>query len=69
MENWSITTGTTTSGGAYYMPVVTTGSNATTWVMGGGGGGAGWQPQPPRPQTALEWLDGEVEKTCALARG
>ncbi len=68
MENWSITTGTTTSGGAYCMPAVTTGSNATTWVMGGGGG-AGWQPQPSRPQTALEWLDGEVEKTCALARG
>lgn len=26
-------------------------------------------PAPPKPRTALEWLDAEIEKTCALARG
>jgi hypothetical protein len=25
-------------------------------------------PPPPKPQTALEWLDSEVERTCAFAR-
>jgi hypothetical protein len=25
-------------------------------------------PPEPRPQTAMEWLDSEVERTCAFAR-
>jgi len=36
----------------------------------GDGGGAGVYTAPaPRAQTPFEWLDSEVERTCALARG
>lgn len=68
MENWAISTSTNTVGGVYCTPIITTGgaSGGVTWV--GGGGGGGWTPPPPAPQGPLDWLDAEVEKTCALAR-
>ena len=64
MQSW-ITNTTTTSTGASYMPLVTTtGSSVMTWPAPD----CYWPAQPAAPQTPLEWLDGEVEKTCALAR-
>ena len=59
-----------TNGGGTYIPWTTTGTaTAGTYVMpmtfyGGGGGSA----PAARPQTPLEWLDGEIERTCAIAR-
>ena len=73
MEMWTntVTTGNTTT--AY--PVVISGGgtwNAPVYVGGGGGGGSvtlnGWPAPGPVPQSALEWLDAEVDKVCALAR-
>ena len=66
----------------YAYTISTTGSSSATWPVianGGtsygkgvtyvsGGGGGGLYTPPPRPQTALEWLDAEVEATCKLAR-
>ena len=58
------------SSSAVYQYAVTTGTTAYPYVVTAGG----WsQPVPssppaPKPQTALEWLDAEIERTCALAR-
>jgi hypothetical protein len=30
--------------------------------------GPALNPSPPRPQTALEWLDAEIEAMCARGR-
>ena len=51
-----------------------TSSNTGTWLMptvSSGGRSIGFSTDyvsPPRERTPLEWLDAEVEKTCALAR-
>lgn len=37
-------------------------------IMTGGGGGGSYAVPAPRAQTALEWLDAEIEATCKLAR-
>jgi hypothetical protein len=55
--NWLYTTSTSTS-----MPLV---------ISNGGGGGAyvaTWPTPEAEPASPLEWLDSEIEKTCALAR-
>ena len=58
--NMVTTTGTSTN---WTMPVtISTGD----YVFSGGAGG--YSMPAPRPQTALEWLDAEVEATCKLAR-
>ena len=67
----TVTTGSTTNAGTISYPVTAGGgyTDGVTYV-GGGGGGYAWpaaKPEP-QPQSALEWLDAEVEKTCALAR-
>ena len=55
---WYITSTTTSS--PYYI---------NTNITSGASTGAVWtEPAPPRNSTALEWLDAEVERTCALAR-
>ena len=59
----------TTSGGATGY----TTSSSTTWAMpvtlySGSGGSGGYTSPAPRPQTALEWLDAEIESMCKLAR-
>ena len=64
----------TTSGSTTYPLAIGSGTTWTTPVyVGGGGGGAvalnGWPSPDPVPQSPLEWLDAEIEKTCALARG
>lgn len=58
--------------------ITSTGSGVNVNWAGGGAGGVGgvggisYQPSyslpPAKPLTALEWLDAEIEKTCALAR-
>lgn len=45
-------------------PVTYTNTSATTIAVGGS-----YAPPAPRAPTALEWLDSEVESTCARARG
>jgi len=63
----TMTNGWTNGSSAVYQYAVTTGTTAYPYVVTAGAGG--WsQPSPPRPQTALEWLDAEIERTCALAR-
>lgn len=58
---WYITS-TTTSSPYYINTNITSGVNGIT-------SGAIWtEPAPTREPTALEWLDAEVERTCALAR-
>ena len=52
MSTWLNTTSSNTT---FYIPATTT---ATT-IAG---------PPQPKPQTPLEWLDAEIERTCALAR-
>lgn len=57
-------TTSTTSG--YYL-------NTTTGYTGGSytyenPGPYSWRDEPKKPQTILEWLDAQVEATCALAR-
>jgi len=50
---------------------LTTGSSSTTWpliVSSGHGYTYAGSTNTPRPQTALEWLDAEIEATCKLAR-
>jgi len=70
-DNWAylntVTTGSTTNVGTYMLPAIT---NGAVYVGGGGGGSvqAVWPEPEPKPQSALDWLDAEVEKTCALAR-
>lgn len=44
-------------------PVTYTNTSATIAV------GGSYAPPAPRAPTALEWLDSEVESTCARARG
>jgi len=63
--NMWITNTANTSGSYTYTYPVTITSGGT---IGGGGGGGGYVPAPPREPTVLEWLDAEVERTCALAR-
>ena len=58
---------TTTNTTYAYMPSYTGGSNAIPYIVTSGGGGSYSMPAP-RPQTALEWLDAEIEATCRLAR-
>jgi hypothetical protein len=67
-DNWAygisnVTTGSTTNVGTFVYPAVT---NGVTYISSGGTGS--WSAPEPKPQSALEWLDAEVEKTCALAR-
>lgn len=50
---------TTTSTTLTSMPLI---------VTSGGAGGGGWTSPAPRKQTALEWLDAEIESVCKLAR-
>jgi hypothetical protein len=69
---WINTTTSSTTTTAYPF-VVTSGSSTTyPYVITSGAGGGYVQPvapsAPPAPRTALEWLDAEVERTCALAR-
>ena len=65
---------TTTGNGSVMWPVVfTTGGSSSSgnyvYSGGGSGGGSGGYTAPaPRPPTALEWLDAEIEKVCKLAR-
>lgn len=57
VQTWtnSYTSSTTAT---VYVPWTVTSSGATA------------QPAlPPKPQAPLEWLDSEIEKTCAVARG
>lgn len=56
MTTWTNTTSSSSSSTTFYIPVTTAGS-ATMWT-----------PAAPRPQTPLEWLDAEIERTCAIAR-
>jgi hypothetical protein len=56
--NTTVTTGTSTS---WTLPLTI--SNGS-YVYSGSAGGV----SAPRPQTALEWLDAEIEATCRLAR-
>ena len=54
------------------MPYMIT-SGRTGNLAWGSGGGISCEPYSPilppaSPPTALEWLDAEIEKTCALAR-
>jgi hypothetical protein len=61
LNAWPVVSGATT--GSYTMTanvpyyITTTGTSAV-WT----------EVAPPRKPTALEWLDAEVERTCALAR-
>lgn len=55
-------TGTSTT-----FPVIYTGGNGG-YVFSGGGAGGGYSVPAPRPQSALKWLDAEIEATCKLAR-
>jgi len=70
-DNWAYlnttTTGATTNVGTFMLPAITSGA---VYVGGGNGGSvqAVWPAPEPKPQSALEWLDAEVEATCALAR-
>lgn len=50
----------------YYFNITTT--SASTYTMPLTTSGTSWAQVPERPKTALEWLDSEVERTCALAR-
>ena len=59
--SWYITTSTTSS--PYYIN-----TNITSGVNGITSGAIWTEPAPPRKPTPLEWLDAEVERTCALAR-
>jgi hypothetical protein len=58
--------------GSYYQTYQTSSSpsititGGTTYVNGTTSGG--FAAPPPRELSALEWLDAEVEKVCALAR-
>ncbi len=63
------TSGPGTQGGTY-IPWITTGTTTTgTYVLPMTVYGSGGVSAPPaRQPTPLEWLDAEVEKTCALAR-
>lgn len=63
---YAYTISTTGSSGNVTWPVVASGGNGA-YVYGSGGGGGCGAPAP-RPQTALEWLDAEIEATCRLAR-
>jgi hypothetical protein len=57
--NWVVTTTGTTAGATLYSsytaPMVFTGGYAAS--------------PAPRPKTALEWLDDEIQAVCKLARG
>lgn len=57
-----LTTNVTSSSTANYLTFTTTPTVGYVPVA------TTWGPQPARPQTSLEWLDAEVERTCALAR-
>ena len=52
----------------------TVSSSGTTYTMTApltvysGGAGGGYTAPAPRKQTALEWLDAEIEAVCKLAR-
>lgn len=66
MENWTLTsaassntTAYSSSGAVYVMPATYTTTSAATWPA---------SLEPARPRTALEWLDAEVEETCARGR-
>lgn len=66
---YNVTTGGS-SGVSWTMPLTI--SNGS-YVYGGSGNynagaDAGYVAPAPRPQTALEWLDAEIEATCKLAR-
>ena len=57
METWvNVTQATNTTSATPQIP----------WAVSSGGIYAA--PAPARPQSPLEWLDGEIEKTCAVAR-
>lgn len=68
------------NGGDYWTGntvVTSSGTNTSLWngsytnsaVTIYTGGGSGYSDPPaPRPKTALEWLDAEIETTCKLAR-
>ena len=68
MENWTNGWDSSTSVGGTYIPWTGTTTTTGTYVMPMSVyGGGGFSP-PPRQPTALEWLDAEIERTCALAR-
>ena len=46
----------------------TTTSNSTMTLNVAPATYAVYQAVTPRPATPLEWLDGEIERTCAIAR-
>lgn len=57
---------TNTSSSTFVYPLITSGGSSVTF-----GEIATYQPPqpaPPREPTPLEWLDKEIEDTCALAR-
>ena len=58
-----------------YLNTITTGSSTNYGYATNGAvyltpsAGTTWTTSPaPRPPPPLEWLDGEIERTCALAR-
>ena len=64
------TTLTTGTSGTWTLPATIGNGNYMYGGGGAGGGGAGggYSAPAPRPQTALEWLDAEIEAVCMLAR-
>jgi hypothetical protein len=54
-QNWATTLSSSASTYTYTMSPLTVYSGGTSLPV-------------PRPQTALEWLDAEVEAVCKLAR-
>ena len=65
-SEWPLVTAGVSSGSNYNYVYTTSGTTALTmpatyWSAGG-------TNPVPRPQTALEWLDAEIEGTCKLAR-
>jgi hypothetical protein len=59
--DWGYTYSTTATNTGYSNSISTTYTMPVTFAP---------LPEPPvpAPQAPLEWLDGEIEKTCALAR-
>ena len=62
---WPLVTTVSSGGGSNY---VYTTSSSTAWTMPVTYYSAGGTNPVPRPQTALEWLDAEIEGICKLAR-